>query len=102
MNDYQLQRFAELTHQAGLERLVDCRKSDFAQLPFPDNSIDAVYQIEAFCHAGDLTKVFREACFYELPFFELCLIGDLCEIGDACVEARRDVRWLRLGDDRQV
>lgn len=60
MNDYQLQRFAELTHQAGLERLVDCRKSDFAQLPFPDNSIDAVYQIEAFCHAGDLTKVFRE------------------------------------------
>lgn len=80
MNDYQLQRFAELTQQAGLGRLVDCRKSDFAQLPFPDNSIDAVYQIEAFCHAGDLTKVFKEVRFTFCDRLE--------ESDDAFVQAR--------------
>lgn len=60
INDYQLQRFAHLTKAAGLEKLCDCEKADFSHLPRPDNSMDGVYQIEAFCHAKDIAEVYRE------------------------------------------
>jgi sterol 24-C-methyltransferase len=52
----------ELTSKQGLLELVNCRKADFQNLPFPDSSVEACYQIEATCHAADLVKVFSEVC----------------------------------------
>lgn len=33
-------------------------QGDFMKMPFPDNSYDAVYAIEATCHAPDAVRRF--------------------------------------------
>ncbi|RMZ80035.1 hypothetical protein DV738_g3010, partial [Chaetothyriales sp. CBS 135597] len=35
-------------------------RADFSHLPFPDNTFDAAFAIEATCHAANLTAVYRE------------------------------------------
>lgn len=54
-------------------------QADFMKLPFPENSFDAVYAIEATCHAPDAVSQFffptllvssiLSPCFCWLNFF---------------------------------
>lgn len=59
-NAYQVQRARKLTTDAGLDEKVDFIKGDFMKMPFPDNSFDAVYAIEATLHAPSLAAVYTE------------------------------------------
>lgn len=52
-NEYQIARGKELNRIAGVDKTCDFVKADFMKMPFPENSFDAVYAIEATCHAPD-------------------------------------------------
>ncbi|KAK4592011.1 hypothetical protein RGQ29_016474 [Quercus rubra] len=45
--------FMELNRIAGVDKTCKFVKADFMKIPFPDNTFDAVYVIEATCHAPD-------------------------------------------------
>lgn len=55
----QVSRGNELNAQAGLKAQCRSVQGDFMALPFPDESFDGAYAIEATCHAPDRTKVGR-------------------------------------------
>ncbi|KAK8635777.1 hypothetical protein V6N13_004495 [Hibiscus sabdariffa] len=59
-NEYQITRGKELNRIAGVEKTCDFVKADFMKMPFPDNSFDAVYAIEATCHAPDAYGCYKE------------------------------------------
>jgi len=60
-NDYQIKRATNLATQAHLyPEYVEFKKGDFLHIPYEDNSFDAVYSIEATCHAPELIKVYSE------------------------------------------
>jgi len=60
-NAYQVSRAEKHTKAAMLEEQVKFKVGNFMELPFPDNSFDAVYQIEATAHAPD-----KVACYSEI------------------------------------
>lgn len=60
-NAYQLERARESVLDAGLAHLVDFMHCDFLDVDAPDESFDAIYDIEAICHAPDKVSAFREA-----------------------------------------
>jgi sterol 24-C-methyltransferase len=60
-NAYQVQRSNILCEKAGLSHLSKAVKGDFMNLPFPAESFDACYAIEATCHAPD-----RVGCFSQM------------------------------------
>ncbi|KAF7137788.1 hypothetical protein RHSIM_Rhsim07G0057500 [Rhododendron simsii] len=49
-----------LNRRVGLDKTCNFVKADFMKMPFPDNSFDAVYAIEATCHAPDLVACYKE------------------------------------------
>ncbi len=57
----QLKRLAAKVASEGLVGQCDGVKGDFMNLPFERNTFDAVYAIEATCHAPD-----RTACFAQI------------------------------------
>jgi len=59
-NDYQITRAKELNRLAGLGETCDFVKADFMNMPFSDNTFDAVYAIEATCHAPDPVGCYKE------------------------------------------
>jgi sterol 24-C-methyltransferase len=59
-NGYQIRRGTEQNEAARLSTLCSFLEADFMELPVPDGSYDAVYAIEATCHAPDKVKLFRE------------------------------------------
>jgi sterol 24-C-methyltransferase len=59
-NDYQIKRGDEQNADAGLAGTCRLQKADFMDLPFDDASFDAVYAIEATCHAPDKLELFSE------------------------------------------
>ncbi|XP_024395494.1 cycloartenol-C-24-methyltransferase 1 [Physcomitrium patens] len=59
-NDTQIARGKVLTEKAGLSHLVDYMKADFMKIPVADNTYDAVYTIEASCHAPDPVACYSE------------------------------------------
>ncbi|KAJ8747040.1 hypothetical protein K2173_011262 [Erythroxylum novogranatense] len=59
-NEYQITRMKELNHVAGVDKTCDSVKADFMKMPFPENSFDAVYAIEATCHAPDAYRCYSE------------------------------------------
>jgi len=58
-NAYQLTRADTLNAAAGLRRCSTI-KADFMHIPFPDNTFDGIYQIEATAHAPSKVDVYRE------------------------------------------
>lgn len=58
--DYQIERGNELNKYHNIENLCSFQKGDFHSLPFPDESVDAVYSIEAICHTTNKEKVYSE------------------------------------------
>lgn len=60
-NAYQVARSNKLNADAGLSTLCSTVKGDFMNLPFEPNTFDAIYGIEATCHAPD-----KAACFAQM------------------------------------
>lgn len=75
INQYQVERCKILNRNSSVSHLLDVRQGDFMDMPFPDNSFDRMYAIEALCHAPDLVKAYKQilsklkpggkACFYQ-------------------------------------
>ncbi|MEM9066876.1 MAG: methyltransferase domain-containing protein [Myxococcota bacterium] len=59
-NAYQIERGQRHTRRAKLAHLVRFQKADFMELPYEDDHFDAIYTIEASCHAPDRVKLFEE------------------------------------------
>src|SRR5262249_29827838 len=59
-NDYQIKRGTKQNQEAGLAHRCQFLKADFTHLPVGDASYDAVYAIEATCHAPDKVALFSE------------------------------------------
>lgn len=62
-NQYQIDKGTRYVEEAGLSDQCSFVKGDFMAMPFEDNTFDAVYSIEAICHApskpGILGELFR-------------------------------------------
>ena len=82
-NAYQLERARVLAEEAELTHLVEFLHSDFLQVDAPDNSFDAVYGIEATCHAPDIPSVYSEV-------FRLLKPGGCFGAYEYCVTDRFD------------
>ncbi|KAH0835882.1 S-adenosyl-L-methionine-dependent methyltransferase [Lanmaoa asiatica] len=113
-NEFQVQRARRYTKRAGLEKQVTYVKGDFMKLAeqFGENSFDAVYAIEATCHApswkgiyGEIKKVLKPGGVFGV--YEWCMtdawdpsipshkeLAHLLEIGNGIPEMRplRDAR----------
>ncbi|KAF2470516.1 S-adenosyl-L-methionine-dependent methyltransferase [Lindgomyces ingoldianus] len=59
-NAYQVKKAQELAKKEGMDKSVEFVKGDFMTIPFPSNSFDAVYVIEATVHAPSLEDVYSE------------------------------------------
>lgn len=59
-NDYQIERATHYAQKEELDHQLKFVKGDFMQMSFPDNSFDAVYAIEATCHAPTLEGIYSE------------------------------------------
>ncbi|ERN00850.1 cycloartenol-C-24-methyltransferase 1 isoform X2 [Amborella trichopoda] len=59
-NEYQISRGTVLNRIAGVDKTCDFVKADFMKMGFPDNAFDAVYAIEATCHAPNAVGCYKE------------------------------------------
>ncbi|KAJ6671862.1 hypothetical protein OIU79_026104 [Salix purpurea] len=46
--------------KAGLDSLCEVVQGNYLEMPFPENSFDGAYSIEATCHAPKLEEVYAE------------------------------------------
>ncbi|WJX42293.1 SUMO protein smt3 [Trifolium repens] len=60
INEYQVNRAKLHNKKAGLDSLCDVVCGNFLEMPFPDNTFDGAYSIEATCHAPKLEEVYAE------------------------------------------
>ncbi|XP_078430019.1 sterol methyltransferase 1 [Wolffia australiana] len=59
-NEYQISRGKELNRLVGLKNSCNFVKADFMNMPFNENTFDAIYAIEATCHAPDPVGCYGE------------------------------------------
>jgi sterol 24-C-methyltransferase len=59
-NSYQISRGRKYLEKNGLVELCDFMKADFMNIPQPENTYDAVYAIEATCHAPSKVGIYSE------------------------------------------
>lgn len=59
-NAYQVSRGEELNRRTGLHKSCDYLKADFMKIPAASGTFDAVYAIEATCHAPDAVACYKE------------------------------------------
>jgi len=59
-NAYQVSRGERHIKAAGLSSIASIIKGDFMNIPFPDESFDSIYAIEAICHAPDKVGIYKE------------------------------------------
>lgn len=80
-NDFQVLRARRYTKKAGLDNQVSFVKGDFMKLveQFGENSFDAVYAIEATCHAptwegvyGQIMKVLKPGGVVSVLYLYVC------------------------------
>lgn len=60
-NSYQIGRAQKHNEKAGLAHLCSMQEGDFNKMPFEANTFDAIYTIEACCHAADWRGPYAEA-----------------------------------------
>ncbi|KAJ3466107.1 hypothetical protein MRS44_006765 [Fusarium solani] len=60
ITEYQVERARVYADKEGLSHKLKFVQGDFMKIPFPDNSFDAVYAIEATVHAPSLKDVYSE------------------------------------------
>ncbi|MEX0810887.1 MAG: class I SAM-dependent methyltransferase [Chitinophagales bacterium] len=75
INQHQVNRCKELNAASEAKDLLQVQQGDFMDIPFPDNSFDKMYAIEALCHAPSILGVYQQisqklkpagtACFYQ-------------------------------------
>jgi sterol 24-C-methyltransferase len=59
-NDYQIKRGNKQNAEARLADRCSFQRADFMNLPIENDTFDAIYAIEATCHAADKLKLFTE------------------------------------------
>nr|CAG8594320.1 11564_t:CDS:2 [Entrophospora candida]CAG8647064.1 10858_t:CDS:2 [Entrophospora candida] len=99
-NDYQILRAKNYAEKVGLNDKTGFVKGDFMCMPFEDNSFDAVYAIEATCHAPKLEGVYGEVFRVLKPggtfaFYEWCLTDNYDSTNP---EHRRIVRGIEYAN----
>jgi sterol 24-C-methyltransferase len=82
LNPYQVQRGNEL-NKLDQHSNVTSVQGDFMELPFPKNSFDGAYAIEATCHAPD-----RVACYRQV--YEVLKPGAIFACYEWCMTDRYD------------
>ncbi|MFO8026633.1 MAG: class I SAM-dependent methyltransferase [Opitutales bacterium] len=60
LSEIENERDRKLNQEQGLDHLVDVVDGDFENLPFADESFDAVWSQDAILHSGNRKKVFEE------------------------------------------
>ncbi len=97
-NAYQLERADRHTQRAKLTHLVDFVKADFMNLPFADDAerFDAIYTIEASCHAPDRVALFEGLRGVMKPGalfagYEWCLTDAYDEGNPTHVKIKKDI-----------
>ncbi|KAK2746029.1 sterol 24-c-methyltransferase [Colletotrichum kahawae] len=60
INEYQVERAMRYTNKERMDKNVQFVQADFMNIPFEDNTFDAVYAIEATVHAPSLQAVYSE------------------------------------------
>jgi sterol 24-C-methyltransferase len=60
INEYQLGRAKLHCERDNLQEYCGYLKGDFMNIPAPDNSFDAIYEVEATCHAPDKEGIYAE------------------------------------------
>jgi len=61
INSYQIEKGEKFVHEEGLEKYCSFLECNWMKMPFPDQSFDKAYGIEATCHAADKrTELFTE------------------------------------------
>ena len=109
-NAYQLERARKLTEEARLTDLADFIHCDFLHVEAPDESFDAVYAIEATCHAPDKRSIYGEAfrllkpgaCF---AAYEFCMTERFDANNAHHVKLKADIQLgggLLIIDDQQT
>ncbi len=97
-NAYQLERARKLTEKAELTHLAEFLHCDFLNVDAQDESFDAVYDIEATCHAPDKVSVYGEV-------FRLLKPGARFAAYEYCMTDRFDAQdplHLRLKADIEL
>ena len=99
-NAYQIERGNRHTRRQKMGRLCSFMKADFMNIPADDGRFDAVYTIEASCHAPDKVALFEELLRVMKPGgvfagYEWCLT-DRYDGSDA--EHRRIKKEIEEGD----
>ena len=84
-NGYQLEQARSYAEEAELSHLADFLHCDFLNIDAPDNSFDAVYDIEATRHAQDKLSVYSEV-------FRLLKPGTSFGAYEYCVTDRFDAQ----------
>lgn len=59
-NEYQVRRANKLNAQFGVQAIAEVSHGDFMKIPFPAETFDSVYAIEATCHAPDRTGCYSQ------------------------------------------
>lgn len=60
LSGYQVELSRKLAHENGMADLVDFHVADMRNMPFPDDTFDAAFAIESFCHVSDRAAAYRE------------------------------------------
>jgi sterol 24-C-methyltransferase len=60
INGYQVAKTRKYNQRAGLAGLTDVVEADYLKVPFPAETFDAAYGIEALCHAPDKNVLYKE------------------------------------------
>lgn len=99
-NAYQLKRAATINAQNNQDKTCIPVKADFVALPFDKEFFDAVYSIEASCHAPDRVPLFKEVFNKLKPggrfaVYEWCVTDHY----DPENAEHRDIKhWIEKGD----
>lgn len=81
LSQVQNDRNIEMTRQQGLDDLVDVVTGDFEDLPFEDDSFDAIWSQDSFLHSGRREKVFQEADRVLRPGGVVCFTDPMMKEG---------------------
>ena len=95
-NAFQISRGEQINKSTGRHDNCGFIKADFMNIPVPDNTFDAVYQIEATCHAPDAEKCYAEIFRVLKPggvfaSYEWCLTEEYDPKNEKHKQIRQDI-----------